>query len=421
MRIHPLAPLGLALSIAACSSGDPEVVPSTYAAGLSAGDAAAVIALVDYPGTTLEVLDSAVGLDARAAHGLVARRNGSDGLCPSADDVPFTTLAQIDDVPYVGDAAFRSLYAYAAAHPAPQGETVETVTFAGWESEAVVWGVNQASAAELDALLDGRAASALFARRPFANVTAMGPVSYVGASALGALRGNATAWWSAMHATTAPLAGTFDSVAFDEATARVAIDIANHATRDEMVAHGVAGNGASAIVGNRPYTTLAAVAAVSGVGTATMNGLKAYATSGTWGAPTTCTNGFDAAARPHLADLLFLSESDRPIEIVSYPGAGASAPTAASVLALVSESAGSTAELRDASNYFVAFEPASDMADPNAGMALEAAVTANLTDVIYVAVSLPRSDPYHAEVRVYLLGRDGCGNLVGLKSIAVET
>jgi hypothetical protein len=91
------------------------------------------------------------------------------------------------------------------------------------------------------------------------------------------------------------------------------------------------------------------------------------------------------------------------------------------VLALVSEVPGMTVEQRDPSNYYVAFEPASDMADANAGTALEAAVTANLTDVIYVAVSLPHSDPYHAEVRVYLLGRDGCGNLVGLESIAVET
>ncbi|HTJ80826.1 MAG TPA: nuclease A inhibitor family protein [Polyangiaceae bacterium] len=413
----------VALALVACAGGpDPEAAPSTYAASLAAADASAVVALVNYPGTTAEVLDDAVGLDARAARGIVLQRDGVDRLCPSSDDAPFATVQEIDAVPYVGDAAFRALYAYAAAHPAPRGETVEGVDFSGWQSEAVVWGVNHATSAELDALLDARAASALIAARPFATVTAMGPVSYVGATALGHLRSGAIGWWSAMHASAPVLAGTFDSVAFDEAAATTALDIANHATRDQMVANGVPGNGASVIVGNRPYTTLAAVAAVSGVGTSTMSGLRAYAQSGAWGAPPpACTNGFDAAARPHLADLLFLSESDRPIEIVSYAGAGATAPTAASVLALVSEEAGSTVEQRDVANYYVAFEPSSGMADPAAAAALEAAVSANLTDVIYVAVSLPRTDPYHAEVRVYLLGRDGCGNLVGLKSIAVET
>jgi hypothetical protein len=49
-----------------------------------------------------------------------------------------------------------------------------------------------------------------------------------------------------------------------------------------MVAHGVYAAGASAIVGNRPYSTLAAVAAVSGVGASTMRGLHQYASSGTW-------------------------------------------------------------------------------------------------------------------------------------------
>jgi hypothetical protein len=420
MRITRLAPLALTFSIACVGAGDPEAVPSTYATSLSMGDAQAVVALVNYPGTTVEVLDTGAHLDARAARNLIAHRDGADGLCPTADDTVFATVQEIDAIPYVGDAAFRALYAYAAAHPAPQGETVESVVFAGWQSEAVVWGVNHATPDELRAVLDTRAANGLVAARPFTSVTAMGPISYVGASALTALRTAANGWWSAMHMSAPPLAGTFDSVVFDEASAITALAISNEATSAQLTAHGVTVAAASAILGARPYTTLAAVSAVSGVGTATMTALKAYATSGTWGTAT-CTNGFDAAARPLLGDLLFLSESDRPIEIVSFAGAGTSAPTAASVLALVSEEAGMTVEQRDPSNYYVAFEPASDMADPNAGAALEAAVTANLTDVIYVAVSLPRSDPYHAEVRVYLLGRDGCGNLVGLKSIAVET
>jgi DNA uptake protein ComE-like DNA-binding protein len=407
------------LSLGCVGTGDPESTPSEYAISLPPDQSALVLALVSYPGVDADELDHAAGIDTRAAHNIVAYRNGPDGLCPSSDDITFTSVAELDAVPYVGDATFRSLVSYAVAHPAPRGETVEGVAFAGWQVEAVVWGVGHATLAELDALLDGRAARALIAARPFSTVAQMGPVSYVGASALTQLRNAANGWWSAMNMSAPALAGTFDSVVFDEATATTALAIANEATSAQLTAHGMASAAASAILGNRPFATLAAVSATGGVGTATMNALKSYAQSGAWGQTATCD--FDAAVRPHLGDLLFLSESDREITVVSFPGAGASAPTAASVLALAMEEAGTTAQLRSVADYYVALEPSSDMADPNAAAAIEAAVAANLSDVIYVAISLPRSDPYHAEVRVYLVGRTACGDLVGLRSIAVET
>lgn len=420
-KLDGLASLALVSLAAACAgTPDPELAPSTYAQTLSQPNATAVIDLVNYPGTTAAVLDDAAGLDARAARGIVARRDGADGLSPSADDVLYTSLVEIDAVPYVGDAAFRALYAYAAAHPAPHAETVEGVAFAGWQSEAIVWGVNRATLADLDAVLDARAASALFAGRPYASVAAMGPVSYVGASALGALRDHAGAWWAAEHQTAPALAGTFDGVPFDEATATTALAIANGATQAQLTAHGITATAASRLVAGRPFATLGVVADTSGIGPATMSALKAYATSGTWGAMA-CSDAFGPAVQPFLDDLLFLSESDRAIELVRFPGAGTTAPTPASVLALVHEAAGSTAEQRETSRYFVAFEPSSDMADPSAAEAVEAAVGAQLTDVIYVAIFLPSTDPYHAEVRVYLVGRNACGDLVGLRSISVET
>src|SRR5690606_2888817 len=107
---------------------------------------------------------------------------------------------------------------------------------------------------------------------------------YVSTGVLDTLRSNALVWWRAREAngggsTPTSLAGTFDGVTFDEPTAAVALDIANTHTREQMVAGGVYSNGASAIVGNRPYTNLAQVAAVGGVGTATMQGLADYARS----------------------------------------------------------------------------------------------------------------------------------------------
>jgi hypothetical protein len=205
--------------------------------------------------------------------------------------------------------------------------------------------VNHVEPAQLDALLDVRAANALVAHRPFGSVTAMGPMTYVGTAALGALRKAAHAFWTTMHAP-APSPAPPDP---------------------------------------------------------------------------TCAANFDAAVRPHLADVLFLSESDRPLDIVSFPGAGASAPTAASVLALAKEKPGSTAEVRDPADFWVDLEAANATADANAPSAIQAAFAAQLTDVKYVAIFLPKTDPYHAEVRVYLVGRTSCGDLVGLRSISVET
>jgi len=148
----------------------------------------------------------------------------------------------------------------------------------------VVWGVNGADAEELDVAvaLDARAAANLVAAAPYGSVTEMGPVGYVGASALERLQAHAASWWAAMQGADAGLGGTFDSVSFDHATATIALEIANLATHEQLVAHDVWSQGASAIIGSRPYAELGQLAAVSGVGPATMQALHAYVQSGDW-------------------------------------------------------------------------------------------------------------------------------------------
>jgi len=188
----------LAIVISACAVSGDDAETSETALSMSPAEAAAVVAVVNYPGTTQDALDQLAGLDARAAKNIIAQRNGADGVAPSPDDVLFADLAAVDRVPYVGDSALSRLRAYAAAHPAPAGETVEGVVFAGWESEAVVWGVNHATV-ELDAMLDSRAAAGLLAKRPFTSVAQMGAVPYVAKTALTALRTHARAWWNASH------------------------------------------------------------------------------------------------------------------------------------------------------------------------------------------------------------------------------
>ena len=72
------------------------------------------------------------------------------------------------------------------------------------------------------------------------------------------------------------------------------------------------------------------------------------------------------------------------------------------MLALVGAEAGiDTAALRSPDDYFAALEPEGS---PDAA-AVQAAYAAQLTDVVYVAVFKPASDPYNAEVDVYLVGR----------------
>ncbi len=387
---------------------------------LSPAQAQQVLDLVNYPGTDLQTLDVTIGLDSRAAKNIVALRNGPDGAAPTGDDRVFERLADLDAVPLVGNTALTRLQIYAAEHPAPQGEIVKGVGFRGWESQSVVWGVNHATIAELDALLDDRAASSLLAHRPFTSVTQMGAgLSYVGASAIGKLQGGALGWWGQMRGAL-NLGGRFDGAVFSEAEAEIAIQIVNQATAAQLTAHGVSAAAANVIVSGRPYTTLAQVSARSGIGSATMNALLAYAQSGQWGA--SCVqSAFADAVGPQLPALLFMSESDRPIELVSFAGAGGVAPTGASVLALLGKPAGYTAEVRDVANYYVAFEPSSSSADPSAAAAVEAAISAQLTDVIYVAIHAPAGSIDQALVDVYLVGRNCRGDLVGLHAIAVET
>jgi len=272
--------LALLLAMTACAtSGDPFADDSEFAQSLTQSEITRVLDLANYPGVDRAALDEAAGLDTRAAKAIDEHRAGADGRFPSIDDDDFQSIEELDAVPYIGDAAFRRLATYAQAHPAPSGERHENIVFKGWQAEIVLWGANTVPIGVLNGLLDNRAASNVIAARPIANLKALADVALIGSNALGAMRGQATTWWHARAQHPTSHAGTFDGVAFDEPTAALALEIANTHTREQMVAGGVYGNGASAIVGNRPYVSLAGVAGVAGVGASTMLGLHAYATS----------------------------------------------------------------------------------------------------------------------------------------------
>jgi len=429
-------------SLSACSASDGESVgtgaEASSASASPSVDAASILALVDYPDTTLTLLDATIKLDSRAARNIVAARDGVDGVCPSADDAPFATLAALEAVPYVGASAVSKLQSYALAHPAPRGATVEGVTFSGWQSVAVVWGVNRATLAQLDAFMDARAAKALVAGRPFTTVAQMGPMAYVGTAALTAMRGHATGWWTASKA---------PGFVLDAATRASDAELLEESLAEdegftEYLSTLGGGNGEGVViiqalekqidvltaplVGTSYSDADAAEAAVDAAAP-----VKALTKAGGWAyletlgvtppAAMACVASFESAVQPHLGALLFMSESDRPFDMVAFAGAGSSAPTVASVLATVGAAPGSTAELRDVADYYVAFEPASAGADPLAASEVQSVFSAQLTDVVYVAVFAPTGSANTALVDVYLVGRTKCGDLVGLHAIAVET
>ncbi|MFT3710929.1 MAG: nuclease A inhibitor family protein [Archangium sp.] len=305
----------LALTLAGCgvSEGvltDDEFGESTGALTVSAESAAEILSLVNYPGTDAKLLDATIGLDARAAAGIIARRNGADGVVLTDDDKLFANIADLDAVPYVGDAAFTKLGAYAHAKPAPKGEVVEGVTFAGWESEIVAWGVSTLDPAVLNGMLDARAAANLVTNRPYVNVAKMGPVTYVGPAALERLRKEAKNWWQ-QRAGAVTLAGTFDGIAFDEVTAKRAIDIANTWSLAQFTGKGMQSQAASAIIGNRPFASVAAIANVGGVGQATMKSLHDIANSPV--GPNTSIADVRAALETAAAGIWMPSETDAVI------------------------------------------------------------------------------------------------------------
>ncbi|MBL8914586.1 MAG: proprotein convertase P-domain-containing protein [Archangium sp.] len=274
-----------ALFVSACGAdvafvdeGDFADGASDFALSVSTADTAELLAFVNHPTTTLTVLDGSVGLDVRAAKAILAHRDGADAVLGTADDDLFGSLSELDAVSYVGDAALKKLVAWALAHPVAKSETVEGVAFTSEQVSAVIWGVNQSTSDELDdgLQLETRAASNLLTKRPYASIAQMGAVSYVGAAALTKLRDYAPVW-AAKRAGAVTLAGTFDGVVFDEVRAKQALKLANVTTYQGLVDGGLPATGAAPIVGNRPYTSLAQVAAVSGVGRATMEALLALA------------------------------------------------------------------------------------------------------------------------------------------------
>jgi hypothetical protein len=159
-------------------------------------DALALLAFLNDPTTTRDVLDHDVNLDARAAVNLITHRDGPDAVFPSLDDDVFETLGEVDGVEWVGEATLTKLLAWVdLGRPDTLGGIFDDVMFTEAEAEATLSWVNAATLTFLDDDfgLDVRAARAIVDAQPLATVADLAAAPYVGATALAELRDAAMA------------------------------------------------------------------------------------------------------------------------------------------------------------------------------------------------------------------------------------
>ena len=141
-------------------------------------------------------------------------------------------------------------------------------------------------------------------------------------------------------------------------------------------------------------------------------------------AMTSALDARDPALRDQLerasAGLTYTSESDRPFELFVLPGAGDQPPGVDSFARLVDATADAPRGERDLDRFFARHTDGSDPADaetqrvrPRYEALRETLRTALRSPTVYRIGSV--------EVQCWIVGGDGRGNLVGLRTVAVET
>jgi DNA uptake protein ComE-like DNA-binding protein len=146
-------------------------------------EALAILAFVNDEGTSFEELDVAVGLDRRAARKIVKKR-------------PFGSIAELDDVPYVGPVAMQRLLTYVTdlgMLPPPNADlagTFDGVPFTHEQAVAALRLVNEESDGVLryEVGLTSTATGNIVDARPILDVAALAAVPYVGPVSLTKIR-----------------------------------------------------------------------------------------------------------------------------------------------------------------------------------------------------------------------------------------
>lgn len=140
--------------------------------------------------TDFAFLDDTVALDRRAAENLIAHRDGADATFGTRDDDPFDTIAEVDEVRYVGPTALERLRAFAVDNdyvPGPNDVlgTYDGVTFTVAEADRVIRFANEATEDALrGASVPSRAITSIVAARPIATVADLASLYWVGSATL---------------------------------------------------------------------------------------------------------------------------------------------------------------------------------------------------------------------------------------------
>ncbi len=261
---------------------------------LTPAESAGVLRLVNDCATDRERLRGMAGVRPAPTDAILAARNGADATCGTADDRPFKSIAALDAVKGVGDAALRALLTYArsqglvdggAAGETPIG-SFDGVLFTASEARGTLALANTATPDALDGDigLDTRAADHITQARPFRTddpslgLLALSSVPYVGATALEALKAHATPINTPTPTPAlicADLAGTFSGIEFSDGQAHDVLDLVSHGGPEALTSiQGMGPFMAGRIQLHQPYATLADLDAVPGVGPSLLRTLR---------------------------------------------------------------------------------------------------------------------------------------------------
>lgn len=257
--------------------------------------------------------------------------------------------------------------------------------------------------------LDRRAAQNLIAHRdggdPFDSAAEVDAIPYVGPAAMDALVAYAVAgdWVSEDE-----IFGNFDGVAFTVSEARAAVDLANQATEAALRGEvGLDSRAARNVIAARPVPNMSALAAVPYVGPAMMGRIHAHVAM-----PPACSDDALVARIDAATDgLWLLSESDYPLEPVSWPGQGAAAASPEAMLQLLGLPATTPIGLE---TFDRMIERLGYSNEPARVAELRALMEDNLTGLVFYEVG-------EIQVHAYVVGVSACGGVVGFTSISIET
>jgi hypothetical protein len=127
-----------------------------------------------------------------------------------------------------------------------------------------------------------------------------------------------------------------------------------------------------------------------------------------------CLAPLQQSLAPTLQGLLYLSESDYPFDVVSFPSTTTGMPMPVELLANLKLPADTYVEVRQFGDWFAPLLVQDD--PPNAAqyLALKAKLAGQLTNLTVIRVG-------KIQIGVYVIGRTTCGTLAGIKTVAIET